>query len=146
MSSRSCPPNAATRWLSPTRSMLLVTLLLVWSHQTFLNGALNILVEAEAQVYLSLGDKEMREIGALQDEMDALKGRARSGQDTSLEERALVSKMYNQLAVQKVCCTQQSLASSNTRRHGKVQQSLWLLFPARVFIRVYSCREGLVPV
>lgn len=70
---------------------------------------------AEAQVYLSLGEKEMREIGVLQDEMVALKWRARSGQDTSLEERALVSKMYNQLAVHKVCCTQQSLMSIISR-------------------------------
>ncbi len=54
------------------------------------------------QVYLSLGSKEMREIHQLQSEMDALKLQSKGGLDTSMDERNLISRMYNNLARQKV--------------------------------------------
>ena len=54
------------------------------------------------QVYLSLDDKEMREIRQLQAEMDALKLQSKGGRDTSMDERDLISRMYNNLALQKV--------------------------------------------
>ncbi len=55
-----------------------------------------------AQVFLSLEDKDVREIMQLQAQMDALKRLGRSGQDTSMEERSLITLMYNKLALQKV--------------------------------------------